>query len=112
MDSRGPCVCTWQNRTCAPTAHQRSVFAERALRNIGRADHSALMLAARITLAHFSVSSATSFPRQNHAVVCCEEPSARPALIGETTRMTEDNRQDAMAASLCDRWPSHESMVV
>src|SRR5262249_46748747 len=37
-------------------------FAERALRNIcrGRADHSGLMLAARITLPHFSVSSAMS----------------------------------------------------
>src|SRR5262249_15537782 len=40
-------------------------FAERALRNIsrGRADYSALMLAARITLAHFSVSSAMSLPK-------------------------------------------------
>src|SRR5262249_8523046 len=39
-------------------------FAERTLRNIWSrwADHSALMLAARITLPHFSVSSATSFP--------------------------------------------------
>src|SRR5262249_59013927 len=29
----------------------------------GRADHSALMLAARITLPHFSVSSASSLPK-------------------------------------------------
>ena len=29
---------------------------------LDRRDHSALMLAARITLPHFSVSSATSFP--------------------------------------------------
>jgi len=40
-------------------------FAERTLRNIspGRADHSALMLASRITLPHFSVSSASSLPK-------------------------------------------------
>src|SRR5262245_66632205 len=39
-------------------------FAERALRNIGSGlpCHSGLMLAARITLPHFSVSSAISFP--------------------------------------------------
>src|SRR5262249_38941791 len=41
-------------------------FAERVLRNIlpaAEADHSALMLAARIPLPHFSVSSAMSFPK-------------------------------------------------
>src|SRR5262249_54137483 len=40
-------------------------FAERTLRNIspGRADHSALMLRARITLPHFSVSSAISLAK-------------------------------------------------
>jgi hypothetical protein len=39
-------------------------FAERVLRNIRRrlVDHSGLMLAARITLPHFSVSSAMSLP--------------------------------------------------
>src|SRR5262245_50969764 len=43
----------------------RDAFAERELRNIGRdcADHSGLMFAARITLLHFSVSSAISFPK-------------------------------------------------
>src|SRR5215831_251569 len=42
----------------------QSDFAERDLWNIGatRWPYWALMLAARITLAHFSVSSATSFP--------------------------------------------------
>src|SRR5262249_37513827 len=49
-------------------AHGRaphSVFGERALWNIDSTvhrPHSGLMLAARITFAHFSVSSATNFP--------------------------------------------------
>src|SRR5262245_47333036 len=38
-------------------------FAERALRNIRLMFHSALMLAARITLPHFSISAAMSFPK-------------------------------------------------
>src|SRR5215472_5586481 len=39
-------------------------FAERALRNIRwRTRYSGLMLAARITLPHFSVSSAMNFPK-------------------------------------------------
>src|SRR5262249_60863233 len=40
-------------------------FAERALRNIwpDRVRHSGLMLAARITFAHFSVSSAMNLPK-------------------------------------------------
>src|SRR5262245_66073003 len=43
----------------------RSGLVQRALRNIrrGRVDHSALMLAARITFAHFSVSSAMSLAK-------------------------------------------------
>src|SRR5215831_6945902 len=41
----------------------RDAFAERALRNIRLDGHSALMPAARITFAHFSLSSTTSFPK-------------------------------------------------
>src|SRR5262249_43199258 len=50
--------------------------AERALRNIwrDRADHSALMLAARTTLAHLSVSSAMSFPNSAGDAGATEEP--------------------------------------
>src|SRR5262249_61375280 len=45
-------------------ANGHPTFAERVLRNIGSGlpRQSGLMLAARITLPHFSVSSATSFP--------------------------------------------------
>src|SRR5262245_27450836 len=56
-----------------------------------RADHSGLMLAARITLAHFSVSSAMSLPRSAGEPTSGVPPksaslgfilgSARPALI-------------------------------
>src|SRR5262249_35244601 len=68
-------------------------FAERTLRNISpdRVRHSGLMFAARITLAHFSVSSAMSLPKSagepGSAVAPNSESrasilgSARPALI-------------------------------
>src|SRR5262249_26089557 len=68
-------------------------FAERTLRNIGRrlVDHSGLMLAARITLAHFSVSSTMNFPNSAGEPTTGVPPtsasralilgSARPALI-------------------------------
>src|SRR5947209_271597 len=47
-------------------------FAERALRNIATV-HSGLMLAARITLPHFSVSSAMSLPKSE------DEPASSEA---------------------------------
>jgi len=54
------------SRPKSPRFPQRDIgwttFAERALRNIG-ARHSSLMSAARITLPHFSVSSAISLPK-------------------------------------------------
>src|SRR5215470_5935790 len=68
-------------------------FAERALRNIGSRlpRQSALMLAARITLPHFSVSSAISLPKSAGEPGSTVPPrsasralilgSARPALI-------------------------------
>src|SRR5262249_33961852 len=68
-------------------------FAERTLRNIwpDRVRHSALMLAARITLPHFSVSSAMSLLKSAGEPASAELPksasralilgSARPALI-------------------------------
>jgi hypothetical protein len=71
----------------------RSVFAYRALRKIwlGRADHSALMLRARMTLPHFSVSSTMSLPKAAGEPGRTVPPrsasrdfilgSARPALI-------------------------------
>src|SRR5262249_11254879 len=68
-------------------------FAERALRNIGSRlpRHSGLMLAARITLPHFSVSSAMSLAKSAGESASTSPPrsasralilgSARPALI-------------------------------
>src|SRR5262245_55105834 len=76
------------------------LFAERALRNIwrDRADHSALILAARITLAHFSVSSAISLPKSAGEPAITVPPrsasralswgSARAALISLLSLMT------------------------
>src|SRR5262245_64191102 len=50
-------------QTFATGSLPRSGLVERALRNIRwRTRYSGLMLAARITFAHFSVSSATNFP--------------------------------------------------
>jgi hypothetical protein len=74
---------------------QRSLppFAERVLRNIGSRlpRHSGLMLAARITLPHFSVSSAMSLAKSAGESASTSPPrsasralilgSARPALI-------------------------------
>src|SRR5215471_10996789 len=63
-----------------------------------RADHSALMLAARITLAHFSVSSAMSLPKSAGDIGIGTPPrsasralivgSARPALIASLSLST------------------------
>src|SRR5262245_8553944 len=53
----------------------------------GRADHSALMLAARITLPHFSVSSAMSLPKSAGEPTSAVLPkSASRALIVELAR--------------------------
>jgi hypothetical protein len=70
-------VRTSQNRRDVPTTDigpaighvvgsaEHPQFAERALRNIcrGRAGYSALMLRVRMTVPHFSVSSAMSLPK-------------------------------------------------
>src|SRR5262249_21174016 len=48
-------------------------FAERVLRN---AAHSGLMLPARITLAHFSVSAASSFPNSSGVIGIGTPPSS------------------------------------
>jgi hypothetical protein len=58
-----------------------TAFAERSLWNTSRG-HSGLMLAARITLPHFSVSSAISLPKSAGEPASTVPPrSARPALI-------------------------------
>src|SRR5215472_10201164 len=67
----------------------RDAFAERTLWNVG--DQSGLMFAARTTLPHFSVSSATSLPKSAGEPTSGVPPrsasrvlilgSARPALI-------------------------------
>jgi hypothetical protein len=72
---RRPAPCRRQERRGAankddpiPFSEVHSITSSAAIRQTkrygmcSRADHSALMLAARITLPHFSVSSATSFP--------------------------------------------------
>jgi hypothetical protein len=78
-----------------PTGHRRPAFAERKVMEYidptADRSHSALMLAARITLPHFSVSSAMSLPKSagestsgalprlaNRALIL---GSARPVLI-------------------------------
>src|SRR5215472_999082 len=66
-------------------------FAERALRNIGLrcADHSGLMLAARITLPHFSVSAAMKFANSAGELANTGEPkSAIRAPIFGSARAT------------------------
>src|SRR5262245_36145604 len=80
-------------QTFATGSLPRSGLVQRALRNIrrGRVDHSALMLAARITFAHFSVSSAMSLAKSAGEPGSGVPPrsasralilgSARPALI-------------------------------
>src|SRR5262249_52379965 len=77
----------------AAQCHERSLplFAERVLRNIGSGYQSALMLRARMTLPHFSVSSAMSLPKSAGETTSGVTPktasrafilgSARPALI-------------------------------
>src|SRR5262249_16808458 len=77
----------------AASAARREGFARRTLRNIGSGllRHSGLMLAALITLLHFSVSSAISFPNSTGESASTSPPrsarrafilgSARPALI-------------------------------
>src|SRR5262249_62025575 len=73
---------------CAETTSARGVstghFAYRALRNVwpDRVRHSALMLAARITLPHFSAPSAMSFLKSAGEPASAELPkSASRALI-------------------------------
>src|SRR5215470_12905632 len=70
---------------CDPNrSSTRSVFAYRDLWNIGGRlwDHSALMLAARITLAHFSVSSAINLPKSaDEPGIAVLPRSANRALI-------------------------------
>src|SRR5262245_6460228 len=72
---------------------RRNAFVKRTLRNIwpDRAGHSGLMFAARITLPHFSVSSAMSLAKSAGESTSTSPPrsasralilgSARPALI-------------------------------
>src|SRR5262245_17411405 len=75
-------------KRAATTAPDRA-FAERALRNIGSGlpRQSGLMLAARITLAHFSVSSAISFPNSAGDPGSATPPrSARRAFILGSSR--------------------------
>src|SRR5262245_41296952 len=80
------------SQPCSSLGDHRA-FAERTLGNIlpGSPDHSGLMLAARITLPHFSVSSAMSLAKSAGEPVSDAPPrsarrtlilgSARPALI-------------------------------
>src|SRR6516162_1055713 len=81
--------------TTAGGAVRRTGFMEC---HLGLPDHSALMLAARITLAHFSVSSAMSLPKSAGDIGIGTPPrsasralivgSARPALIASLSLST------------------------
>src|SRR5262245_41656366 len=53
----------------------------------GRADHSALMLAARITLPHFSVSSAMSLPKSAGESASTSPPrsASRAFILGSAS---------------------------
>src|SRR6516162_7807690 len=74
-------------------AARREEFAERTGYFAGgRADHSALMLASRITLPHFSVAAATSLPK-----------SAREVAIRLATWL---RAPAAMATEVFDRLPT------
>src|SRR6266566_4038343 len=87
MDVLADHVCTWQNRTCDRYSHVEALW------NVwsGLRGHSGLMLAARITLLHFSVSltmkvsksaeepANIALPRSERRA--CSWGSARIALI-------------------------------
>ena len=85
-------ICTFWAFPGLTRSGHRDAFAERDLWNIaGTAGSSGLMLAARITLPHFSVSSAISLPKSAGEPDSAVPPksasralilgSARPALI-------------------------------
>src|SRR5262245_44616708 len=81
----------WLGRRCVRWLRSESDNGRYGIFRMGRADHSALILAARITLPHFSVSSATSRPKSPELIGIGSAPnsmslgiklgSARLALI-------------------------------
>jgi len=83
-------VATWQNRTCAPTANQRQVFAEKGRRNVSPpSDLLRFDMAARITLAHFLGFSAIELAEVGGRALKCRGPrsASGPMTLDRETRI-------------------------